>query len=362
MKKILSAVMMVAVSAGAGYGKATTGIAVFNHSVGARQLGMADAVAGIADDVNAIYYNPAGLATVPTLELNAMYFDNIVDTKDEALSAVMPLRRGIIGSRASVGLGIKAYQGGDIEVLEGTFDGSGNFTLTSERTLNAESDYMGSVAYAEDIGQGICLGAALKGIHSTLVEDYTASAVALDLGILYRTPVQGLSLGLSLLNNGTEMKFIDEGDALPQRTIVGAGYSLYPMRSVKVKLGADHIKEREMDGTTSIGVELGLMNMVMLRGGYYTDSDLGSATMGIGVKLGSIQLDYGYGIMDELGNLQKASLTFRFGMNGNGQEAAFKKRTVKETAVKKSPKKKRVIRRRIIRKKKAAKKHSLEVE
>lgn len=333
-KKLASLLAVVMMTSSLVYAKAVTGVAIFNHSVGARQLGMADAVVGLADDVNAIFYNPAGLATVRTLELNAMYFDNIVDTKDESISVVNPLRKGIFGRNASIGASIKAYQGGDIEVI---MVDSGN-NILSQRTMTAESDYIASVSYAEEVAKNINVGVTAKYIHSTLVEDYSASTMALDLGILYNTPVEGLSAGLSFLNNGGEMKFIDEGDSLPQRTIVGVGYKMSPMENVGLKLGGDYISEKDADGRSCLGLELTLKNMVMLRTGYYTNSDLGGVTAGIGVKIGMFQLDYGYGLMDELGNLQRASMTMRWD-------------TPKATEAKKSIKKRKVVRKkRVIRK------------
>lgn len=354
LKMLSKTVMMLVVGSSVLYGKATTGIAIFRHGVGARQLGMADVAVGIADDVNAIFYNPAGLAQINKLELNAMYFDNIVDTKDEAVSLAYPLRNGIFGRKASVGLGIKAYQGGAFEYIQ--WDDVNNVEL-GRKTLKAENDYMASIAYAEEIADGIYVGLAIKGIHSTLVEDYTASAVAADIGILSKTPIEGLSVGLSLLNNGTEMKFIEEGDALPQRTVVGVGYKMKPMQSVDLKVGVDYISERDVDGIANVGVEVGLLNMVMVRFGYLTDSDLGSVTMGIGISLGWIQLDYGYAMMDELGNLQKASLTFRW---DTVKEEVSKKPAKKSVVKKKVIRKKKIIRKKkVIRKKKADHKYSM---
>lgn len=357
MKKLISAVLAVVVGAGMVYGKATTGVAIFNHSVGARQLGMADVAVGIADDANAIFYNPAGLTQINKLELNAMYFDNIIDTKDESLSMAYPLRKSLFGRKASLGLGIRAYQGGTLEYIK--LDPTGT-QIIEQKTLSAENDYMGIVGYAEEVADGVSVGLALKGIRSTLVEDYTASAVAFDVGVLYRLPMmEGLSIGVSILNTGTEMKFIEEGDALPQRTVVGLGYEMRPIKSIGLKVGGDYINEREGDGMINVGFEVGLHDMVMLRGGYLTDSDLGSITMGIGIRLGWIQLDYGYSMMDELGNLQKASLTFRW---DTVRKEEVSKKASKEKVVKKkslSKKKKILIRKKIIRKKKSARRYNI---
>ena len=126
----------------------------------------------------------------------------------EALTAALPLRRGLIGDKASLGIGVKAYQGGDIEVI--MLDSNNN--EIRHETISAENDYMASLGYGERIGN-VNLGLALKYIHSTLVEDYSASAVAVDAGTIYNTPIEGLSVGLSLLNIGSEMICVSENNS-----------------------------------------------------------------------------------------------------------------------------------------------------
>ncbi|MBD3272711.1 MAG: hypothetical protein GF384_09275, partial [Elusimicrobia bacterium] len=153
--------------------KATTGVAVFNYSTGARQLGMADAAVGIADDANVLFYNPGGIATIRRYEMNAMYFNNIVDTAEESVGLIVPLKQGLFGKKAGLGFAVKAYQGGDIEYIQ--FDETTQ-SIVSQKTLTAEQDFMGIVGYgqqliANGIGQ-VYGGLTVKGIHSTLVEDY----------------------------------------------------------------------------------------------------------------------------------------------------------------------------------------------
>ncbi len=311
MKK-LGIVMGIAVFAMGSIHAATSSVAIFNHSTGARQLGMADVAVGMADDANLLFYNPGGIASVRKRELNAMYFDNILDTKDESISFLYPLKKGLLGQKAGWGFGIKAYQGGDLEYIG--YD-EATETITERKNLTAESDYMAGIGYGEQIFDkrgSLYGGVYIKGIHSTLVEDYTASAMAVDLGLLYKTPLEGLAVGISSLNNGTEMKFISEGDALPARTVMGASYGFKPAAIADLTIGMDHIIERDAESMTNIGLELTLLKMVMVRSGYYADADLASVTAGIGVRYRMFQIDYGYGMMDELNHLHKISLTVRW--------------------------------------------------
>jgi long-subunit fatty acid transport protein len=47
--------------------------AVFDIGMGARALGMGGAFVAVADDANAIYYNPAGLANVEGHKVTSLY-------------------------------------------------------------------------------------------------------------------------------------------------------------------------------------------------------------------------------------------------------------------------------------------------
>ena len=133
------------------FGKAVTGVAILNQAIGVRQLGMGEVATGLSDDAAAMHYNPAGIATVRNIELNAMYHQNIIDTRNEALNLVYPLRRGLLfHNKASIGIGVLAYQGGDIEVIMLTEDES---SVKSREVLKAESDYQIGLSYSEEIAK-----------------------------------------------------------------------------------------------------------------------------------------------------------------------------------------------------------------
>jgi hypothetical protein len=59
------------------FAKAVTEVAIVNQAQGVRQLGMGEVATGLSDDAVAMYYNPAGIATLRNIEFNAMYHQNI---------------------------------------------------------------------------------------------------------------------------------------------------------------------------------------------------------------------------------------------------------------------------------------------
>ena len=100
------------------FGKAVTGVAILNQAIGVRQLGMGEVATGLSDDAAAMHYNPAGIATVRNIELNAMYHQNIIDTRNEALNLVYPLKRGLL-LRNKASIGIEEYLPIKEEILSG---------------------------------------------------------------------------------------------------------------------------------------------------------------------------------------------------------------------------------------------------
>ncbi|MGQ9707961.1 MAG: hypothetical protein ACUVUR_03690, partial [bacterium] len=53
---------LIGIAAGAGFGPSATGFTFMKLGVGARPVAMGQAFTGVADDANALFYNPAGLA------------------------------------------------------------------------------------------------------------------------------------------------------------------------------------------------------------------------------------------------------------------------------------------------------------
>jgi hypothetical protein len=78
-------------------GQAGLDIAVLKAGVGARPLGMGGAFTAIADNADAPYWNPAGLANIKQQEVNTMQTRLSTDTDHYYISYVRPLGRGTLG-------------------------------------------------------------------------------------------------------------------------------------------------------------------------------------------------------------------------------------------------------------------------
>jgi len=293
--------------------KAVTGVAILNQAQGVRQSGMGEVATGLSDDASAMYYNPAGIATINEIEFNAMYHQNIVDTSNEAVNLVYPLKkRSLFGKKASIGVGVRAYQGGEMEWNELNPDES----VKSSEVVKAESDYQVGLCYGEEIASfsgNTYAGVMVKWIRSTLAEKYGASALGMDIGVLHK--IREFGLGIALQNIGTEMKFIEAVDSLPFTIRLGGSYERKIGKIVKVAGGLDVVKVKNDNMRWNLGGECWIKDILGIRAGYKI-KDEDKISLGASIRYKWVQLDYGYNIMDVFNNTHQIAITLRMASPG----------------------------------------------
>lgn len=133
--------------------------------------------------MNTIHYNPAGLILVTDRELSLMYLKGMVDENYAFAGYNQPVKK--IGT---IGVSVIYYDGGSIEL---------NFVDGTSKTLKAEQDYIVTLAYSKNIIEKILVGAGVKIIQSSLVEEYSATSFGSDLGMLIVFK-ENLRLGLAV--------------------------------------------------------------------------------------------------------------------------------------------------------------------
>ncbi|MBD3271265.1 MAG: PorV/PorQ family protein, partial [Elusimicrobia bacterium] len=177
--------------------------------VGARPAALADSQVAIADDANAILVNPAGAGFLYSPELQAMHGQLLGDLYYNFAGYIHPTKIG------SFGVAVQHLGGSELtKIVNGVKNGS--FTAY---------DAAGTLNYALQVHQLISAGINAKLIQSKLDDD-SASAGAVDLGIKLRTPNEMFSFGLTGQHIGSSMKFNDESDPLPTMIRTGFGMKL----------------------------------------------------------------------------------------------------------------------------------------
>ena len=308
----------------------TTGAPILQVPMGARAVGMGTAYTGVADDVSAIFYNPAGLSNLNHREISFMVLKSYADQQIEYIAAATPLTRpGLMGDGyAAIGASVLLSQNGSIEVNR--TDSAGQFLGSS--SIKAGGDFVASFAYSErvahfeiptkdeDITFHHYLGFSAKWIRSTLADQFSASTFAGDVGYFLRVPEWRLTGGVSILNLGGEMTFIDEGDPLPVTLRAGFAYDpILPDRWISrrdqallVAVDVEYLS-REEQYFANLGLEYSFLRRHALRVGYRFKQDTVGLTFGFGTAWRGIEIDYAWALASDLGNAHRFAFTYRFG-------------------------------------------------
>ena len=299
-----------------------TAAPVLTIPLGARAAGMGGAFTAVADDLYAIHFNPAGLSLLDQKEFSGMFLKEFEDTSLGFLGYAHPMGfPGLSGQGgATLAFGSVFLDTGKIEINRTYPDG----TFRDRRTLRAGSDMVLNLAYAEKISEGNfsdfldigdqSLGLGVKWVRSTLAEEYTASAFALDAGYLAQSSERNWRLGVSLANLGNKLKFIEQGDPLPLLLRLGGACRIFQEEFHQVWMAADaNLLVREEDIKARIGGEYRFQDILSLRIGYQFLEDVAGMTAGFGIRRGQLSFDYAWMLFTELQDAHRVSVTYRFG-------------------------------------------------
>lgn len=277
--------------------------------VGARAAAMGGAYTAAADDVDAIAWNPAGLAGVQKRELGATHMELLAGTRYEFLGYAHPTSLGAFAAALSY-LSHASIPGRDVNgAPTGRFDA-----------------WDGSVGAAYAVGlaglPGASFGAGVKYVRSELAEA-RAQSVAVDLGVRYEAPELvgpgSLIAAAAVQNLGRGMRFLSERSRLPLTAAFGLGYRL--PAGLLITIDYKHRPEA-LSSELSAGTEFSFIPQLALRAGYDShiarrggvgdSSPVRGFAAGFGIRVLDYSLDYALTPFGELGRVQRFSLGARF--------------------------------------------------
>jgi hypothetical protein len=339
-RKIFLWALILGVFAFESHAQTTTGVtqvgtsaaAFLKIDVGARAMAMGGAYTALANDATAMYWNPAGIARLAKGEAMVMHTNWLAATDFNYGAVVLPLGFG------SLGVSITSLTTGDMEVrtVERP-EGTGEFF--------SAADVAAGLSYALNLTDRFTIGFTAKYIRSTIFNE-SANSFALDIGTIFTTTLNGMRIGVSLLNLGTDMKLsgrdliilVDpapEKDGSNDRIVSNLqtdSFSLPLMLRVGVAMdvikGENSLFTVAIDGTNpsdgpegvNLGVEYAWHESVFFRAGYQSlfvdDSEVG-LTAGVGFRLklleeSSLKFDYAWADFDRFSNVQRFSLAIEF--------------------------------------------------
>lgn len=187
--------------------------------------------------VDAMYWNPAGLANITSRTGEAM-FSHVNYFADMKLEYVTVASK--IGNLGVLGAGIKAFNIGEIsQTTEYAPEGTGTVYKPTYITAN--------LSFARQMTDRIRFGTNVK-VISESVADVSAKGFAFDFGIQYKGGESGFNFGIAIKNLGPTMRF--DGPGL-DRSIEGLNGQVTTQRVI--------LQDFDLPTALDIGISWGKM-------------------------------------------------------------------------------------------------------
>ena len=228
--------------------------------------------------LQSIFINPANIASRESYGVLFSHTEWIQDIRTECLSIAAPLSFGSL----SLSVENTSVDGLEFRTIPGPAQGT--FTVQSTAF---------QLTYGVAVTRDIRIGVAPKYLYEKIFVD-EATGYGFDTGLLYTTPLDGLTVGCSLTNLGSLSAFRNERTDLPSQIRLGGTYS-FKLDELVFRTAAAFSSEL---GTSinhcSIGGEAIYDQTITARIGYQTGFDTRGISAGIGIRYSIVMIDYAY--------------------------------------------------------------------
>lgn len=269
--------------------------------VGARSVGIGQAVVADRSGSESVWWNPAAIGAATRREAAIHHSQSVAGTGD-AVTLVVP--SSLLGV---VALSVNIFDYGDQETTDPSGpDGGGTGTIIPRSFVYAAT-------YATSLGSYVTAGITYKLIQFRVDctgpcpdnVTFSATTSALDLGAQFViSRAVPLVIGVSARNVvGLKLQVNDspQSDPIPRRLQVGVQYRIdVPQRlapETAVRLGFDLADEiRVGDPAPRFGADIAFRDRFHLRGGYAFEasrSEAGGPSIGLGLDTGNLIFDVG---------------------------------------------------------------------
>ena len=292
----------------------TAGAAFLKIEPGSRPVGMGGAFTGLANDINTIFWNPAGLISVQTRELTAMQHFSIAEISNQSIGYAQPAKRFVWGA---------SFLGSFTEIERRVGPSE-----TPDSTVTVGGFATGlSIAYP--LGSSTAIGGSAKLISQQL-DIQNIYGIAADLGLITRLLDDHLGIGLTVQNAGV----LSGGENLPMALRAGFAYRTWKESEMEGEeamqpselwtLVADaHLPLIDANPSFHLGIERWFYDVVAARVGYrigLNENPSDGLSIGIGVRrrglnsLANIGFQFDYAFVPDafVGNSHRISVITRF--------------------------------------------------
>lgn len=295
-------------------GAGTAGAAFLKIEPGSRPVGMGGAFTGLANDINTIFWNPAGLTAVHTRELTAMQHFSFVDINNQSIGYAQRANRFVWGA---------SFLGSFTEIERRIAA-----TETPDSTVTV-GGFATGLSLAYPLATNFSIGGTAKFISQQL-DIQNVYGFAADFGAILRLLDNHLGLGVSVLNAGV----LDGEESPPMAIRAGLAYRNWSEKATDSEemvkpselwaIVADaHLPLIDANPSFHLGAERWFYNIIAARIGYrvgLNDNPSDGLSIGIGVRKDGLdslanidfQFDYAFVPDAQVGHAHRISFITRF--------------------------------------------------
>lgn len=281
----------------------SAGLQFLKIGVGARETAMGEAFVSLSNDVNAVFWNVAGIGFVTSPQLTFSHANWLVESALDAFAAALPIKSFVLGISA---ISFKIQDFEETTVLEPY--GTGNMV--------GAGDYLLGFAIARRYTDKLTIGLQLKYIQEVL-DNRSFSNVLFDIGTIYRTGFRDLTLAFALQHFGPDMVLANQQFRTPLLFRVGASDYIFDTGMQSLIISAELVHPTDANEWINVGLEYTLMNILALRGGYQANDMEQRLTTGFGIKapeIGKVGTTFDYAYVS-FGEIFGATHRFTIGLN-----------------------------------------------
>ena len=282
----------------AAFGSAgTTGAQFLELPASARAAGLAGTGVALARGVEGLEYNPARLAPLGGWDLAADHVSYLQGIDLEQLGAAW--------GQPDYGLGLGLTTLGSPAITQ--TDAAGNAIGTFNQQDLALS-LGGAWAW-----RTLSLGLTGRWVQQQLA-GYSSSGAEADAGLAWQ-PWPGWHLGAALQHAGSLSAYGSVADPDPLLLRQGLGWEGAFEDGISLSLEADAVEPSGGSLQVRGGAELGWSVLFLRLGGVWSQDydSRQTSTLGVGLKLGAVTLDYAFADLTGLGATQRFGLSWRPG-------------------------------------------------
>ncbi len=287
---------------------ATAGFVFLQLPVTARSAALGESSVSLADmGVSSVFSNPAGMGfNERQHSFTVSYSPWIAEIKHYAAAYSYNTDFGVFA------LSAVAVDYGTMQKTKRT---AGQKVYDVLGTFSANAMALG-LSYSRALTDKFSFGLTVKYVREG-IDNYAATNVLFDGGVLYYTGLGSLRIGASIQNFGVETKYINDPFKMPSVLKLGMASELIGNMQSEIRVTGivEALHPNDGDERLNAGLEVGWKNMVMLRGGYKFFYDEETWSFGVGVTPSTqipVGVDFSYADYGRLGNILRFTLNLNY--------------------------------------------------